>query len=185
VKNILIKNYTEALFKESAHDFELIKSEISAFAELFLTDADLYNALVSDIMKENIKFKILNSIFKLNKLTTQTQNFLLLLVKNKRFSIFLDVAQKFNKLQISGANIISAKVTSSVELSSDEKKQVVQMLEDKFGNKFEISTKVDSTILAGLVIEYGSIFLDLSLKGQIEMIMEHSSARLQSLAGAL
>lgn len=184
-KNILIKNYTEALFKESAKDFEAIKSEIAACAELFQKDHEFYSALTSSIIKENVKIKILDCLFKHNNFTTQFQNLLLLLVKHKRFSLFLDIAQKFSKLQISGTKIISAKVTSSRELSVSQEKEVVQMLESKFSDKFEITTTVDSTILGGLIIEYGSILLDLSLRGQIEIIHDHSSARLQSLTGAL
>ena len=184
-KNILVRNYLEALFKESESDFENIQEEISAILELCLLDKDLYLALASNILRESIKMKILHTLFACNQFSHQTQNFLLLLVKNKRFVLFTDIARQFLKLSKSGLGTISAIVTSSSELGELQKSDVVHMLESKFGKKFEITTKVDPEILGGLVIEYGSMLLDLSLKGQIDLIQEQSGFKLQALRSAL
>ena len=184
-KNILVRNYCEALLKESKNDFGKIKKEIAAILELLILNTDLQNALVSNIFKESTKIKILRVLFDSNDFSIQIQNFLLLLIKHKRFSLFIDIAHQFSKLSISGTNIISAKVTSSAELSDAQKSDIIAMLESKFNNKFEITTYVNPEILGGLVIEYGSMLLDLSLKGQMDMIYEQSKLRLQTLHYAL
>ena len=82
-------------------------------------------------------------------------------------------------------NISTAIVTSSQKLTESEKKEVAEMLEEKFGTKFEITTNEDPNILGGLVIKYGSMLIDLSLNGQLKQIEEISKKKLETLQGSL
>jgi ATP synthase F1 delta subunit len=56
-------------------------------------------------------------------------------------------------------------ITSAYELSNEEEKTIISSL-GLTGGKIEY--KVDRTLLAGVIVTYGSKIIDVSLKGQLQ-----------------
>lgn len=56
-------------------------------------------------------------------------------------------------------------ITSAYELSNEEEKTIISSL-GLTGGKIEY--KVDPTLLAGVIVTYGSKIIDVSLKGQLQ-----------------
>lgn len=56
-------------------------------------------------------------------------------------------------------------LTSAYELSDEEKKTIISSL-DLLSGKIEY--KVDPTLVAGVIVTYGSKIIDVSLKGQLQ-----------------
>ena len=184
-QNIIVKNYSEALLNSASGNLKNIRTEIAALSDLFDENKELWSFFSSPITTEDKKTKLLNLLFHKNKFTKEIQNFLYLLVKNKRIDLFLDIADCFQDNILLSNNISTAFVTSSKKLTEPEKREVIEMLEEKFGTKFEITTNEDSNILGGLVVKYGSMLIDLSINGQLKQIEEISKKKLETLQGSL
>ena len=184
-QDIIVKNYSEALLNSASGNLKEIHKEVTALSDLFEENEELWSFFSSPVTTEDKKKQLLELLFHKNKFTKEIQNFLYLLVKNKRLELFLDISYYFQDNILLSNNISTAIVTSSQKLTESEKKEVAEMLEEKFGTKFEITTNEDPNILGGLVIKYGSMLIDLSLNGQLKQIEEISKKKLETLQGSL
>lgn len=61
----------------------------------------------------------------------------------------------------------NVKVTSSVELTDDERKKLAHAITKKFGGTHTLEEHVDPSLIGGLVISIGDWHLDASLKGKL------------------
>ena len=64
-----------------------------------------------------------------------------------------------------------AKVTSSVQLSAEQQKNIAEKLKTITGAKqIKLALKVDPTLIGGFTVEIGSKLIDTSIRGQLKQI---------------
>lgn len=71
--------------------------------------------------------------------------------------------------------VTKASVTTAVELSYDEKKRLVEVIHQKFGEGLTINFSVDSEILGGIRIKIGDTLIDHSFKKILKTLEEKVS----------
>ena len=175
--SILVKNYCEALLNASGKDAKIVDAQLKDLAEFFRGNREVYIAFSSDIVRQSTKHEMLRVFFLDNEFCLYIQRFLKLLIDNKRLSLIFEIAETFKPV----GEMIEARLTSSMPLTLDEIEEFSKILEQKFGKKFSCTNIVNPKILAGVIVEYGSIILDLSLKGQIDLMQEASKQKLIQL----
>ena len=88
--------------------------------------------------------------------------------ENNRLNILDDILFSFkddiNKLQ----NIVPAVITSVIELDLEQKKKLVENLQNKIKAEITPEFRLDEAILGGLVIKINDTVIDLSIKKKIE-----------------
>lgn len=65
-------------------------------------------------------------------------------------------------------NLQEIKVTSAFSLSAEEKKEVSKKIHEVLGRQVPVKEEVDPKLVAGIVIAFGSLILDGSLKNKIQ-----------------
>merc|ERR1712178_402047 len=100
-----------------------------------------------------------------------TLKFLFLLVDRGRIEVLDSIAQKFLELSYKQESIEIAKITSSIQLSAEQQKQIAEKLKVITGAKqIKLALKIDPKLIGGFTIEIGSKMSDTSILGQLKQI---------------
>ena len=97
-------------------------------------------------------------------------NFLELLVDKHRMTEIFRIRREFDVLWKHENRRIDVTVTSAVELDPSVVTQIGQEVERQTGEKVDLSSRVDSEILGGLVLQVGNMVLDASIRSRLEKL---------------
>jgi F-type H+-transporting ATPase subunit delta len=67
-------------------------------------------------------------------------------------------------------NRLTVELTTSYELSDDEARSIVEMIETASGRKIEATRSVDPSLIGGIVLQIGSHRADGSVRGRLERL---------------
>lgn len=99
------------------------------------------------------------------------RNFLMLLVDRGRIIFIEEIGKKYLALLRELNQIVLAEVTSAVELNEDQKHTVRERVKSMTDARdVDIETKIDPSLLGGVIIKIGSQVIDSSLQGQLRRI---------------
>ncbi len=99
-------------------------------------------------------------------------SFLQLLCEKGRFNCFEEAMAEYNSLLDASKRISNAKVTSAVELTSDEKQRLTKKLECMCGGKVNIEYFIDVLLIGGLVVELDGKIMDGSIRHRLRDVKE-------------
>jgi F-type H+-transporting ATPase subunit delta len=98
------------------------------------------------------------------------RNFLLVLVDKGRISELEVVAEEFERLVAEQEGVLSAELTTAIELSDDDERRLLQQIETASGRKVEATRHVDPGLIGGIVLQVGSHRLDASVRGRLDQL---------------
>jgi F-type H+-transporting ATPase subunit delta len=98
------------------------------------------------------------------------RNFLLVLVDKGRTAQLQEISREFERLVAEHEGIVHAELTTAVELSDDEARDLLRQIENASGRKVEATRKVDPALIGGIVLQVGSLRLDASVRGRFERL---------------
>jgi F-type H+-transporting ATPase subunit delta len=98
------------------------------------------------------------------------RNFLLVLVDKGRISELEVIAEEFERLVAEQEGVLSAELTTAVELSDDDERRLLQQIETASGRKVEATRHVDPGLIGGIVLQVGSHRLDASVRGRLDRL---------------
>jgi len=118
------------------------------------------------MLKKNVLKDVLGEQISATSLT-----FLMLLVDRGRIAFLDGVAQKFLELSYKKDSIEIAKITSSIQLSGQQQKDLAEKLKVMTGAKqIKLALRVDPKLIGGFTVEVGSKLIDTSIRGQLKQI---------------
>jgi F-type H+-transporting ATPase subunit delta len=98
------------------------------------------------------------------------RNFLLVLVDKGRIGALELIAQEFERLVAEAEGVLSAELTTAIELSDDDERRLLKQIEDASGRKVEATRQVDPKLIGGIVLQVGSRRLDASVLGRLDRL---------------
>jgi F-type H+-transporting ATPase subunit delta len=98
------------------------------------------------------------------------RNFLLVLVDKGRTGQLEEIGREFERLVARHEGIVHAELTTAIELSDDEARELLSRIEESSGRKVEATRKVDPGLIGGIVLQIGSHRLDASVRGRLERL---------------
>jgi F-type H+-transporting ATPase subunit delta len=149
--------------KETTNDMNIVSQFLANSSDL---KKFLGNPLITKEAKKNVVKDILGE-----QIGGNTLKFLLLLVERGRIEVLESIAQKFLELSFKQDSIEIAKITSSIQLSAQQQKEIAEKLKVITGAKqIKLALKVDPSLIGGFTIEIGSKMIDTSIRGQLKQI---------------
>jgi F-type H+-transporting ATPase subunit delta len=149
--------------KETTNDMNIVSQ---FHANSYDLQKFLGNPLITRDAKKNVVKDILGE-----QISDSTLKFLLLLVDRNRIEVLGSIAQKFLELSYKQESIEIAKITSSIQLSAEQQKQIAEKLKIITGAKqIKLALKIDPQLIGGFTIEIGSKMIDTSIRGQLKQI---------------
>ena len=170
--NLTSKSYAIALFETSAERSELgkIENEMRNLFQLIKESSDFKDFITSPAISPENKKNVIDKIKDLNNFSKTSKDFLgLVSIKNRLF--FLNhIIESFLNLISKSKGELKAKLISSKELSKEEHKKIETELSESFKSNLNIDYKYDPSLIAGLIIQIGSVMVDTSIKSQLKKL---------------
>jgi len=164
--------YAEALLELSTSNNSLSETtnDMNIVSQFLANSSDLKkfldNPLITRAAKKNVIKDVLGE-----QIDSKTLTFLMLLVDRGRIAILDTVAKRFLELSYKKESIEIAKVTSSIQLSTEQQKKLAEKLKIITGAKqIKLALKVDPNLIGGFTVEIGSKLIDTSIQGQLSQI---------------
>ena len=98
------------------------------------------------------------------------RNFVRLVAEKGRGGELADMNAELEALVARAQNRLTVELTTSYELSDDEARSIVEMIEKASGRKIEATRSVDASLIGGIVLQIGSHRADGSVRGRLERL---------------
>jgi F-type H+-transporting ATPase subunit delta len=164
--------YAEALLNlgEDSGLTERFSADIAGIIEALESSQDLRQMLVNPFVKPEVKKSILNQIFG-SQVDGTILKFIGLLVDRRRMMYVVAVLKQYQTLVRQARNIILAEVVTATELNDSQREAVTNKVKSMTGaSQIELSTRLDSDLIGGVIIKVGSQVLDGSIRGQLRRL---------------
>ena len=169
VLNKVAEPYAEALLDlaKSTDSLKETTNDMNIVSQFLANSSDLKKFLGNPVITRDAKKNVVKDILG-EQISGSTLKFLLLLVDRGRIQVLESIAQKFLELSYKQESIEIAKITSSIQLSADQQKEIAEKLKVITGAKqIKLALKVDPELIGGFTVEMGSTFIDTSIKNQL------------------
>jgi F-type H+-transporting ATPase subunit delta len=166
------EQYAEALLDlaKSNNSLKETTNDMNIVSQFLANSSDIKKFLGNTLITKEAKKKVVKDILG-EQIGGSTLKFLLLLVDRNRVGVLESIAQKFLELSYKQESIEIAKITSSIQLSADQQKEIAEKLKIITGAKqIKLALKIDPQLIGGFTIEIGSKMIDTSIRGQLKQI---------------
>ncbi|MGB3723846.1 MAG: F0F1 ATP synthase subunit delta [Pacificimonas sp.] len=147
-----------------------VEGSLAKLKEALDESADLRTLISSPLIDRDQAGKSMMAVAQKMKLDALTLKFLGVLSQNRRLGALPLIVRNYQQLAANARGEITADVTSAHELSDDQKGAVKTVLRANFHRDVALNTRVDPSILGGLIVQVGSRLIDSSLKTKLDNI---------------
>ncbi len=162
--------YAEALFEAGKDKGKLdsLQSQLGQFADAVDRNRDLQVFLFSPYLSSQEKKNGLERA--ISGAEPELTNFLELLVEKGRMPEVFRIRRELDELWKQENKRIDVTVTSAVELDEAVVRKIGTEVERQTGEQVELSSRVDDSILGGIVLQVGNMVLDASIRSRLEKL---------------
>jgi F-type H+-transporting ATPase subunit delta len=150
------------IIDRTAGDLETIASALRGSRELWLLTQ---SPVVSPVRKA----AVFRAVFA-TRVGEGTMKFIDLVIAKQREKHLPEIVEQFSLLRDEKMGIVSVSVTSAIEFTPSQEKDLGSELERYTKKKVRIRITVDRAIKAGLVVRIGDTVLDASMRRQLELL---------------
>jgi F-type H+-transporting ATPase subunit delta len=165
----------DVAIKES--DPERAEQELAAFVGLVQQHSDLQRALADPVVSAADKRAVVEQVLARLQSTSPVGKLLLLLASRGRLALLPDLLDVYRERLRELRNVVQAEVTTAVPLSPERAAQLQQRLAQMTGRVVTMTTKVDESIIGGVVTRIGSTVYDGSVAGQLAKVKDRLAQR--------
>ena len=156
---------------EEGKTIDGIGKDLDTLARVLNASPDLRRMLASPVVPPDKKIAVFRELFRGN-LGNGTMEFLEFLVTKNREAHLAGIIEEFRALRDEKLGIVSVDVTSAVEFTPSQEKDLQNELERYTRKKVRVRIAVDAAIKGGLVVRVGDTVLDASIRRQLEILRE-------------
>jgi len=146
--------------------------ELNQIKDLLTSMPEVLSALQNPIYPPDLKMEIIDEILKSIKVDPEIERFLKLLVERRRIQYIKEIVTMYQELLDEELNIARGEVITAYPLTSEEKKELEEILKEYLKKEVILESKVDEEIIGGIKIKIGDLIFDGSLKTQLGKLKE-------------
>ena len=170
--NSTSKSYAVALYELAKENSELSNAEdgMNGLKKLLNDNFDFKEMISNPTVEKEEKQKIMFGIADQYNFSQILKNFLgFITIKNRLF--FLDqIINSFLNIISVDKGELTAKLISSKQLSQKELESIQSELSKDFKSPIKVDYIYDPNLIAGLVIQVGSVMVDTSIKSKLKQL---------------
>ena len=166
----LAGRYANALF-ELAQDqkaIDAVSGDLASLRRALETSPDLARLVRSPVFSADDHAKALKAILEKMGAHALSSKFVLLLAQKRRLFILTHVIAAFESLLAKSRGETEAEVTAARALNDNEITELKSVLKSKLGKEPRLHSKIDPTLLGGLIVKVGSRMIDSSLRTKLD-----------------
>jgi F-type H+-transporting ATPase subunit delta len=166
----LAQVYANALFEVASENdvIDDVREQLGQFADELDENRDLQIFLFSPYFSSQEKKEGISKI--VEDADERFLNFLELLAERHRMPAIFRIRRAYDALWRQENKLLPVTVTSAVELDEGLVEGLGKRIEEQTGKKVELTSKVDSDVLGGLVLQVGNMVLDASIRNRLEQL---------------
>jgi F-type H+-transporting ATPase subunit delta len=171
--------YARALLEVAQNervDLDLVERQLAGFARLVSENEGLRKALLSPTVPAARKRAAVADLIAHAGIQPIVGRTLLLLAERDRLAILADVADVFRDRVLDTRNIVRAQVTTAAPLPPGRLEDIQRSLAAATGRTVDLTSRVDPSIVGGLVARIGSTVFDASITNHLQRIRQRLDA---------
>ena len=161
--------YATAIFElaDDGKSIPAIESDFAALRSMIGESADLARLVRSPAFSSDDQAKAMKAVLEKMGASDLGTRFVLLLAAKRRLFYLVDIIKSFERILAGRRGEVQAQVTSARPLNDGETAELKAALKAKLGREPRLETKIDPTLLGGLVVKVGSRMIDSSLRTKL------------------
>jgi len=165
--------YARALFEVAKEQgkLDLVREQLRAFADALNENGDLRVFFFSPYFSTEEKKDGLRGA--LVDADPAIVNFLEALLERHRMPVIFRIRAEYERLWDAENQLLPVEVTSAVDLDDATVKSIGERIGEQTGQRVELTSKVDPSILGGIVLRVGNSILDASIKHRLDQLRKH------------
>lgn len=153
-----------------------VDTELTAVAQMFAGNAELLAVFASPSVPPAAKQGVVQALITRGKLSSPVAKVLTLLAERDRLALVSDVAAVFHESVLTEQQVLQAEITTAMPLGEDAQRTLQDRLSAATSKHARVTSRVDPTIIGGIVARIGSTVYDGSLATQLARIRERLTA---------
>jgi len=141
--------------------------QLESFAAAYEESAELRTFLASPAVSMEAKHEVLEKIAKRLGASKIIRNFLFVIADHRRTQLIPEIVATFQQVLRQRQGVAEAEISSAVELTSAQKKELAATLARVTGKKIEPKYSLDPALLGGAVVRIGDTIYDGSLRSRL------------------
>ncbi len=172
VEGSLARRYAKALLEIGREEGQVdrLGDDLQRFGRLLESTTELGNVMSNPVFTHAERRAVLDRLIPGLALHAYTVNFLRLLLDKDRYVALPSIVREYRALSDAEANRVRATVTTAAELSPVMREAVSRALAQTTGKKVVLESRVDPSLLGGLVAQVGGRVFDASLRTRLERL---------------
>ncbi len=141
---------------------------LDSIMNLYEKDKEFKNLMLHPLIKREEKIKIVENI--LSNADEISKHIIDYLIDKDRIYIIRFILAEYLKIYYKDNNEIAVTAIFSKMISENQRKKLLEKLENKTGRKVVLDIKIDESIIGGGIVRINDDIIDGSIKRQIENI---------------
>ncbi len=163
----IARPYAEAIFVRAVETDKLdLWSDMLELLALAAKDPALSGLIASPKLDKSQMAELMLDIGGA-RLSDEGQNFVKLLVENRRLSVLPEIAALYEQRKAEHEGTLDVHVTSAFALQPAQEKQLAEALKKKLGREIRITSEQDPELIGGFRLTAGDMVIDGSVSGQL------------------
>jgi F-type H+-transporting ATPase subunit delta len=163
--------FARALFDVSrSADPERTGRELNGFVDLVGTHPDLLRAFTNPVLPPAVKQNIVAELLKLQPLAGPLGRILTLLAERDQLALVPLINEAYQQRLLDFQGVVRAQVTTAVAMPPDRAGALEQSLSAATGKRVVVTTRVDPSIIGGVVAKIGSRVYDGSVANHLTRV---------------
>lgn len=170
----IARPYAKAAFDVARQDQQL--SEWKAFLETaaLVAKNPLVVSACADPETDQAKLLAFFESLLTSLLDAKRKNFLALLLEKKRLLVLPVIAEHYNDLLASEANISTVTLTTAIDIDEATRQAFAAALKKRTQKDITLACRLDPAILGGAIIQIDDRVIDGSVRGKLARLLEFS-----------
>jgi len=166
----LAGRYANALFElaQEQNALDAVSADLGSLRKAMDASPDLTRLVKSPVFSAEDHARALKAILEKMGANALSSKFVLLLAQKRRLSALTGVMAAYETLVAKSRGETEAEVTSARALGDGEVAELKSVLKSRLGKEPRLHTKVDPSLLGGLVVKVGSRMIDSSLRTKLD-----------------
>ena len=164
--------YARALFDvvlKEGGDVEKVQADFQQFVDLFAQHPVLATTLANPAIPAAKKHAVAKALIeRAGTISPVVAKMILLLAERDRMALLPEIARSYRERVMDHQKIIRGQVTTAIALPPEKLRALEQGLQAATGRKVVLDTKVDPSIIGGVITRLGSTVYDGSVTTQLQ-----------------
>ncbi|XP_066251101.1 ATP synthase subunit O, mitochondrial [Euwallacea similis] len=168
--------YATALYSAASKQktLEAVEKDLLKLQQSLKSDPKFKDFILNPTIKRSSKSHAIKAVSSKVSLKPESSNLLQLLAENGRLKNLDGVINAFKTIMAAHRGEVSCEVITARELDAEQKTKLQGVLKSflKSGQSILLSTKVDPSIIGGMVVSIGDRYVDMSVGSKIKKYSE-------------